>query len=731
MGIDLPAFEFLLRAHQELGDFGRTVVLGRQRLLVRNDQEKQAFGAKLNKYRPDLSMDDIAHDYVDGLIDKLGGRPCHFMDNSAYEGAQVIHDLNEPLPEKLRNSYDTVIDVGALEHVFNIGTGMKNMAEMVAPGGQFLCLNIANNHLGHGFWQFSPEVFFRTFSPVHGFETRMADLYYQGGFHSLRDPQIAGRRLPIKTPGYTYIAYAARKTAVVPLFAKGWPVQADEAAASTLFLSRMAARDGKLDEAERIIREAIAAYPDNPIYYTQLSRLVRGQRGDLAEADTLSARAYELASDNDVVAGERNAVLKALGHSKLENDAVATGSPLATKAASGNGADADAATSSKLISREGAAGFGKPGAAVAQDRQLASAEPVAGNGEKQPAIIGIGPIFVAYDDPRIPQATRDALARGRYEFKEREIARRLLRRGDRVIELGAGMGVVSLTIADLIGGDAVMSFEANPTIIELARENVAQSGMPVTLRHAIASPRPIAEKTPHIDFFVLNSFEASSTRQISRAQKAVKVPAVPLEDEIARHRANALVFDIEGFEEEIVKYADLSGIDKVIFEIHPKILGRDKTLELVQLLEDQGLYLRQDLIFGDVIAFQRGSAPAGKSGHEVFAVTLDFEEAVGTQDHVRASALAAELVAPLAENAYYHYRVAQLLRAKGEDSLEACEKSAELGSGDFLLYADLASTLAERGKMREAAAALARLETLYPRSPSINTLRRRIIPHLS
>src|SRR3546814_10809041 len=118
---------------------------------------------------------DIKHRYVYRLIECLGGKPSHFLDNSAYEGAQVIHDLNEPLPPDLAQSYDTVIDIGLLEHVFNIGTGMKCVAEMVAPGGRFLCLNVANHHLGHGFWQFSPEVFFRTFCPAQGYQPEMAD----------------------------------------------------------------------------------------------------------------------------------------------------------------------------------------------------------------------------------------------------------------------------------------------------------------------------------------------------------------------------------------------------------------------------------------------------------------------------------------------------------------------------------------------------------------------------
>lgn len=307
MGIDLPAFEFLLKAHTEFGDFGSTVVLGRQRLLMRNEAERARFGPVLARYRPDLSLDDIADENVDRLIAALGGTPYQVMDNSAYEGAEVIHDLNEPLPAGLKGKFDTVIDVGTLEHVFNIAEAMKSMADAVAVGGQFLCLNIANHHLGHGFWQFSPEVFFRTFCPAHGYEPRMADLYYQGAFHPLRDPETAGQRLPIKTPGYTYITFGARKTEMRPTFEKGWPVQADYVAAWTLFLARQAEGKGDLAQAETILREALETAPNNPAYMVALAGLLRrtGQNG--VEYADLMARAEAQAPDLPDVVRERAA----------------------------------------------------------------------------------------------------------------------------------------------------------------------------------------------------------------------------------------------------------------------------------------------------------------------------------------------------------------------------------------------------------------------------------------
>lgn len=692
MGIDLAAFEFLLKARKESGDFGSTLVLGRQRLLMRNEREKKALAEVLAKYRPDLALADIEHSFVDRLIEKLGGAPCHFLDNSAYEGAQVIHDLNEPLPAELHASYDTVIEIGVLEHVFNIGLAMKSVAQMVKPGGRFLSLNVADNHLGHGFWQLGPEAYFRTFSPGNGFEPILCELYYRGEFHPVRDPETAGRRLPLKTLGHTYITFAARKCADRQVFPDGWPVQADYRAAWIVFLSRRAVREGDAPRGEGLLLDAVVRYPANPLYHVELSRQYRARR-DLASAEAHSGKALAMAGDFELARVEHAAVVEAKAALAAGPGVVARCKPA-------------------------------PQAPPVESRGQ-QAETSAGQVRDAPTIM-VGSVEVALDDPRLNERTRDALRRGRYEFKEREIARRLLQPGDRVVELGAGMGVVSLTIAKALGDDAVLGFEANPAILELARENLARNGSRMTIRQAIASPRVLAEETPFIEFFALKSFEASSTRQTSPSQKPILVPALPLEDVVAEHRANAMVFDIEGFEEEIILNFDFAGIEKLMFEIHPKKLGREKTLALVANLESKGLFLRHDLVFGDVIAFDRGGATPDVPSVGLFAESLDFEEHMVAGDAGAARGIADRIAPAFAGNAYFQFRLSQLERMQGGSGMEAAERAIRLGSEDFLLYASLASIYCNGNRYAEAAPLLDRLEELFPSSASIAPLRSRI-----
>ena len=94
------------------------------------------------------------------------------VDASDYERATHIHDFNQPLPASLANRFSVVHDGGTIEHVFNIPQAFKNCMEMVRVGGHFIQVNVANNYMGHGFWQFCPELIYRIFSRENGFQIK-------------------------------------------------------------------------------------------------------------------------------------------------------------------------------------------------------------------------------------------------------------------------------------------------------------------------------------------------------------------------------------------------------------------------------------------------------------------------------------------------------------------------------------------------------------------------------
>jgi SAM-dependent methyltransferase len=107
--------------------------------------------------------------YGPEFFDAAGTGRLSVFDASDYEGADVVHDLNEPVPASLHEQYDQVIDGGSLEHIFRPDQALANLMRMVRVGGSLLIWTPANNLCGHGFYQFSPEFFFSALEPARGF----------------------------------------------------------------------------------------------------------------------------------------------------------------------------------------------------------------------------------------------------------------------------------------------------------------------------------------------------------------------------------------------------------------------------------------------------------------------------------------------------------------------------------------------------------------------------------
>ena len=152
MGIGNQEMQFLVNASQH-GAFGKTITAGRQGLHVQ--KQNVEYFLKTENFEESKYCDDM-------LIKYFGATKVDSIDYSDYEGANIIHDMNEPLEST--EEYDTVIDSGTLEHVFNINEAFKNITKLCKVGGQILHALPANNNCGHGFWQFSPELFFAMYS---------------------------------------------------------------------------------------------------------------------------------------------------------------------------------------------------------------------------------------------------------------------------------------------------------------------------------------------------------------------------------------------------------------------------------------------------------------------------------------------------------------------------------------------------------------------------------------
>lgn len=148
------------------------LVLGRQRLYLHKRELRTLRQAYIDQFgKPPTSLarynwGDFADEF---FCDFLGTVNLTVIDASPYEGADVIHDMNWSVGGEMIERFDAVIDCGSLEHIFNVPVALKNLASMVRIGGAIFITTPANNMMGHGFYQFSPELMFRVFSEQNGF----------------------------------------------------------------------------------------------------------------------------------------------------------------------------------------------------------------------------------------------------------------------------------------------------------------------------------------------------------------------------------------------------------------------------------------------------------------------------------------------------------------------------------------------------------------------------------
>jgi hypothetical protein len=230
MGIDLETARFLIGARQSGVDFTRTATLGRQHLYApRAELEAMLRGAGIR-----LTSDEAAamHDteYADAFFAALGAKQFVPIDASTYEGASEIHDMNHAIPERLHQSFDAVVDGGTLEHIFNFPRAIQNCMEMVRVGGHLILATPTNNYCGHGFYQFSPELYYRVLSPENGFEVeRMLayEVYLGGPWYEVADPAKVRTRVELLGSDHrVLLLICARRTREAPIFATT-PQQSD------------------------------------------------------------------------------------------------------------------------------------------------------------------------------------------------------------------------------------------------------------------------------------------------------------------------------------------------------------------------------------------------------------------------------------------------------------------------------------------------------------------------
>jgi SAM-dependent methyltransferase len=228
MGLDINGVQLMLAARKQDVRFDRTVMLGRSVLNV----FPQTLAALLERNGlPAVKFKNPGPEcaYAEPFFEALGATRVDAMDNSDYEGAKFVHDLNQPIPVEWREQFDVVYDGGTLEHVFNFPVALRNSMELLKPGGRLFIHTCANNLCGHGFYQFSPELFYRALSPENGFEVERMIMHRvgpYGNWYEVSDPNSIRSRVELISFTPMHMLIQAKRVAVKEIF-RQTPQQSD------------------------------------------------------------------------------------------------------------------------------------------------------------------------------------------------------------------------------------------------------------------------------------------------------------------------------------------------------------------------------------------------------------------------------------------------------------------------------------------------------------------------
>jgi len=253
MGLTFDDVRTLVEWRGRGARFERVLTLGRQSFSLSTAEFARLGIACPRGHQPGDYFDEF-------YADVLGARELMALDHSAFEGARLQHDLNDELPSELSGQFDLVIDGGTLEHVFNVPVALASCMRALAVGGRFFGVNPANNLMGHGFYQFGPELYYRTFSAENGFQLELIELQesrypsvelaFSRKRYTVTDPQRVGRRVQLVSPRPAVLRVIALKVDEREPFAT-WPQQSD-------YVTRWS--ESETAGAQRHVRSSIRAW---------------------------------------------------------------------------------------------------------------------------------------------------------------------------------------------------------------------------------------------------------------------------------------------------------------------------------------------------------------------------------------------------------------------------------------------------------------------------------------
>ena len=172
MGIDYRLAKAILQEHKYSPIKGTIILVGQQTIVLTKEEAIALIKENELPVRPEAFIEVDSTTYgsegrslitARSFFSLFTNAEVLALDVNDYENAEIIHDLNKPLPENLKGIADFIFNGSCMDNLFDPASALKNISHLLRPGGRVL-------HIEHGspiqgaYLMYSPAYFFEYYA---------------------------------------------------------------------------------------------------------------------------------------------------------------------------------------------------------------------------------------------------------------------------------------------------------------------------------------------------------------------------------------------------------------------------------------------------------------------------------------------------------------------------------------------------------------------------------------
>jgi len=220
-------------------------------------------------------------------------------------------------------------------------------------------------------------------------------------------------------------------------------------------------------------------------------------------------------------------------------------------------------------------------------------------GVRRRRVVTVAGIQIRLGRHMSPQVQR-TVSQGRYEQDELRLIEQVLLPDDVVLELGAGLGLVSAYCARRLGSSRVFAYEANPDLEACIRDTYSLNQVQPTLEMCAVGP-----DAGRVTLYRGWHLWESSVLRFHGSVRPVEVPVKALSEIAQRIRPTLLIVDIEGAENDLFAGAQLPTVTRVVLELHERVIGAASAQRVRSTLAAMGFEELSELTTGQHLVLRR------------------------------------------------------------------------------------------------------------------------------